>query len=92
MQDALDRVVSLGSHFAFSLRAQNCVLVGWSAYLSHLNHSDADFVETAKELHTHVVGVEEDGASIVTPAEEVKVSIVRRATAERLKKASKTDT
>ena len=42
---------------------QNVVLVGWSGYLSHLNH------------HT----------KLMTPDEEIKVTIVRRETEARMK-------
>lgn len=43
---------------------QNTVLVGWSGYLSHLNHANN---------------------KLMTPDEEIKVTIVRRETEARMK-------
>lgn len=47
----------------FLFVVQNCVLVGWSGYLSHLNHR---------------------GGELMTPDEEIKVTIVRRETEKRM--------
>jgi Mpv17 / PMP22 family len=50
---------------------QNCVLVGWSGYLSHLNHGSSLQINHHQKL-------------VITPDDEVKATILRRETEKRM--------
>jgi Mpv17 / PMP22 family len=50
---------------------QNCVLVGWSGYLSHLNHGSSAPINHHQKL-------------LVTPDDEIKATILRRQTEKRM--------
>jgi len=59
---------------------QNTVLVGWSGYLSHLNHSAAE---------RQTVVEEDDEDCLMTPDKEIKVVMKRRETNLRLQQTQK---
>ena len=74
---------------------QNTVLVGWSGYLSHLNHNNTshndasgagagagDATSTTTTTTTSIVRK----AKLMTPNEEINVALVRRDTQIRLQK------
>jgi len=72
---------------------QNTVLVGWSGYLSHLNHNnslhnDASGAGTGADEATSTTTTTTivNKAKLMTPNEEINVALVRRDTQIRLQK------
>jgi hypothetical protein len=73
---------------------QNCVLIGWSAYLSHLNHGGGTTTTTSTSIrttdHTDTNATMDNDITLMTPNEEIKVTIIRRETALRLQQQQAT--